>query len=144
MREETAFKKRHKAQKDFEYSFTVNYNNLDKNVRDLKALMQTKLRSEYWKYIELITTSDDSEDKQQQYKSMKRFWRFNESKTKDFKPVGPLTKDAQTANAPGEKPTTDNWRLRKQTYSIGNLRLSSFENHQSLQTSYHRTPHTKA
>ncbi len=70
-RRDRALKKRHKAQKNFEYSFTVNYNNLDKNVRDLKALMQTKLRLEYWKYIELITTSDDSEDKQQQYKSMK-------------------------------------------------------------------------
>ncbi len=87
---------------------SFNYNNLDKKVRHLKALIQKKLRSEYWKYIESIIIPDDSKDEQQQYKSMKWFWRFIKSKAKDFIPVGPLTKDVQTANAPGEKPTTDN------------------------------------
>jgi hypothetical protein len=81
------YKKRKKAQKNFEYS-TANHQNKDQKMKELKKLIQSKMRAAYWSYIEsIITTLDDD---QQPNTSMKRFWGFIKRMRKDYVGVGNL------------------------------------------------------
>jgi hypothetical protein len=94
-----AYKQRKKAQRNFEHSMP-HYEDKDKKYKDLKHLVQKKLRDAYWNYIESIIAPMDPENP---YTGMKKFWTLIKSLRKDYSGVAPLKEHGKTSTENPEK-----------------------------------------
>ena len=74
------FRKRKTAMRNFENS-TPHFKHLDTKYKELKSIIQKKLRQVYWKYVEDIITPLQADDPQS---GMKRFWVFIKRVRRDF------------------------------------------------------------
>ena len=93
------FRKRKAAMRNFENS-TPHFKHVDTKYKELRSLIQKKLRQTYWKYIEDIITPLQEDNP---HSGMKRFWGFIKRVKRDYVNVGTLKKGGKLISNSKEK-----------------------------------------
>ena len=106
------YRKLKRMQQHFEHS-QPNYIQLECTIKKIKQEIQIKMRRAYWSYLDGILAPETT-DGDNQYQSMKRFWKYIKNNQKDHHGVAALKAEGKTSSTAKDKANT----LNKQFQSV--------------------------